>query len=144
MLLRRWTERGSDSDTYVKAEAWACSYCDTTQEKRIQESRPTEQISIMKRLLKLSGDYEQIRHSTLRVRGDTLILELKFHPWAVVQAARRVEEAKGLGFFRLGDLWKLQQHGLLKEEPEEWHSHATGWQTGTQHFPTRCQVAGSN
>ncbi len=118
MLLRKWTEKGSDSDSYVKAEAWMCSYCDTTQENRSQEGRPTEEILIIRRLLKLSGDYEQVRHSTLEVRGDTLVFKVKLFPWAVVRAARRVEEAKGHGFFRLGDLWRLQQHNLLKGEEE--------------------------
>lgn len=144
MLLRRWTERGSDSDTYVKAEAWICSYCDSTWEKRSQETRPTEEISIIRRLIKLSGDYEQIRHSTLEVRGDTVTLKLKLLPWVVVQAAKRVEEAKRRGFFRLGDLWRLQQHGLLKEELEDRHRHAISWRTGIQRFRAPPCVTGGD
>jgi len=142
MLLRKWAERGSDSETYVKAEAWVCSYCDSTQEERSQESKPKEEISIKRRLIKLSADCEQIRHSTLEVRGDTVILKLKLFPWAIVQAARRIEEAKRQGFFRLGDLWRLQQHGLLREEVEECHRHATSWQTETRQFRALACVAG--
>lgn len=113
MLLRKWTEASGDPDTYIKAESWICYYCDTVEEKRSSERKPTEELMIIRRLLKLSGDYDQISHSTLEVRGDTVILTLKLFPWAIVQASKRVEAAKKEGFFRLGDLWRLQQHGLL-------------------------------
>ncbi len=114
MLLRKWTAASGDPDTYIKVESWICCYCDTVEEKRSPERKPTEELMIISRLLKLSGDYDQIRHSTLEVRGDTVILTLKLLPWAIIQASKRVEAAKKQGFFRLGDLWRLQQHGLLK------------------------------
>ncbi len=119
VLLRRWTEGSGDSDTYIRAETWVCCYCDTIQDRRSEERKPTEEVAIIKRLIKLSSDYDQIKHSTLEVRGDMVILSLKLFPWAVVQAAKRVEQAKERGFFWLGDLWRLQQYGLLKGQLED-------------------------
>lgn len=84
ILLRMWTEGSSDPDTYIRSETWVCCYCDTIQDRRSEERKPTEEVTIIKRLIKLSSDYDQIRHSSLEVRGDTVILSLKLFPWAVV------------------------------------------------------------
>lgn len=68
---------------------------------------------IIRILLRLSDDYDQIQHSSLDVEGDIVTLGLEFFPWKVVEAVRRVEEARRKGFFRLGDLWRLERHGIL-------------------------------
>ncbi len=64
MLLRKWTEASGDPETCIKAKSWICCYCDTVEEKRSSEHKPTEDLMIIRRLLKLSGDYDQICHST--------------------------------------------------------------------------------
>jgi hypothetical protein len=69
--------------------------------------------------LKLSTDYDQVKESSLRVEADLVTLRLRFYPWAVVKASRRVEEAENHGFYRLSDLLMLEQHGLLKEQLRE-------------------------
>lgn len=109
-----------NEDSYVKVESWICDYCDTITHKRTLEHKPTEELLIVRRLLKLSSDYEQIRHASVSVEGDRVNLSLRMYPWEIVKAARRVEKAKqtGFGFCRLGDVWKLEQYGSnpLKKE----------------------------
>ncbi len=107
-------------DTYIKVETWVCDFCETLLKKKTLEHNPTEERMIVNRLLKLSSDYEQIRHSTLTVEGDRVNLSLRMYPWEIVKAVRRVEKAKqtGFGFCRLSDIWKLEKYGLdpLKKE----------------------------
>lgn len=119
MLLRRWTEKSGNPTTFIRAESWICCYCDITHEKKSEEPKPTEETMIVRRLLKLSSDYEQIHYSTLEVEGNMVTLRLKLFPWSVVQASKRIREAKKNGFYRLGDLWRLEQHGLLKSPSED-------------------------
>lgn len=67
----------------------------------------------MKRLLKVSNDYEQIRASSLEVEYDRITLTLELHPWHIVQALRRVEESRQTGFYKASDLYHLDKHGML-------------------------------
>jgi hypothetical protein len=115
MRLLVWTEESGNPDTYIKAESWICCYCDNLLQKRSEEQRPTQQGKVVKRLMKLAGDYEQICSSELLVENNSVTLKLRFYPWSVMQSAQRVEQSKETGFYRLGDLWRLQQHGLFKE-----------------------------
>lgn len=75
-------------------ESWICEACDHLIEKRSEESKPTEQLMVIKRLLKLSTDYEQIRGSALTVEGDRVNPSLRMYPWEIRQSRPRVEKAK--------------------------------------------------
>ena len=119
MRLRVWTEESGNPDTYIKAESWICCYCDNLLLRRSEERKPTQQSIVVKRLMKLASDYEQICRSELKVENDKVVLRLDFYPSDIAQAARRVKEAREKGFFRLGDLWRLQQHGLFAQQPED-------------------------
>lgn len=70
------------------------------------------------KLLRLSTGYDQVKESSLQVEGDMVTLKLRFYPWAVVKASKRVEDEKH-GFYHLSDLLLLEQHGLLKEQLRE-------------------------
>ena len=113
-------EPGSRPDeTYVKVESWRCERCETVVENRREESWPTDKSKAVRRLLRLSTDYDQVRESSLQVEGDMMTLRLRFYPWAVVRASKRVEEAENHGFYHLSDLLLLEQHGLLREQLRE-------------------------
>ena len=113
-------EPGSRPDeTFVKVETWCCESCETVVENRREESWPTDKSKAVRRLLRLSTDYDQVRESSLQVEGDMVTLKLRFYPWAVVKASKRVEEAENHGFYHLSDLLLLEQHGLLKEQLRE-------------------------
>jgi len=114
MRLRVWTEESGNLDTYFKAESWICCYCDNLLQKKTEEPKPTDQGTVVKRLMKLAGDYDQICSSELSVENNSVTLKLRFYPWSVMRSAQRVEHDRATGFYRLGDLWRLQQHGLLK------------------------------
>ncbi len=120
MRLRVWEEPNNE-DTYFKVESWICDRCDTTTQKRTLEYKPTEELMIVRQLRKLGADYEQIQNASLTVKGHTVNLNLKLHPWEIVKTARRVEEAKqtGHGFCRLGDIWKLEKYGLTPLKAED-------------------------
>jgi hypothetical protein len=112
-------EPGSRPDeTFVKVESWCCERCETVVEKRREESWPTDKSKLVRRLLRLSTDYDQVKESSLQVEADMVTLKLRFYPWAVVKASKRVEEAKN-GFYHLSDLHLLQQYGLLREQLKE-------------------------
>jgi hypothetical protein len=109
-------ELGSRPDeTFVKVESWCCERCETVVENRSEEPWPTDKWKAVRRLLRLSTDYDQVRESSLQVEGDLVTLKLRFYPWAVVKASRRIGEAENHGFYHLSDLLLLEQHGLLKE-----------------------------
>ena len=117
-------EPGSRPDeTFVKVESWCCEVCETVVENRREESWPTDKSRAVRRLLRLSTDYDQVRESSLQVEADIVTLKLRFYPWAVVKASKRVEEAQN-GFYHLSDLLLLEQHGLLKEQLRE-NMHTT-------------------
>jgi hypothetical protein len=113
-------EPGSRPDeTFVKVESWCCESCETVAENRREGSWPTDKSKAVRRLLRLSTDYDQVRESSLQVEGDIVALKLRFYPWAVVKASRRVEEAENHGFYRLSDLLMLERNRLLKEQLRE-------------------------
>jgi hypothetical protein len=88
-------------------------------ENRREGSWPTDKSKAVRRLLRLSTDYDQVRESSLQIEGDMVTLKLRFYPWAVVNASRRVEEAENHGFYRLSDLLMLERNRLLKEQLRE-------------------------
>jgi hypothetical protein len=90
-------------------------------EKREERNYPTDQDMIVKRLLKVQSDYEQIRASRLEVGYRQIVLTLDLHPWDIVEALRRVEQSHERGFYRASDLWKLEQYGVLKFPLNENH-----------------------
>jgi len=107
------------NETFVKVESWCCEGCETVMENRREESWPTDKSKAVRRLLRLSTDYDQVKESSLQVEGDMVTLKLRFYPWAVMKASKRVEEAENHGFYHLSDLLLLEQHGLLKEQLRE-------------------------
>jgi hypothetical protein len=113
-------EPGSRPDeTFVKVESWCCESCETVVENRREGSWPTDKSKAVRRLLRLSTDYDQVKESSLRVEGDMVTLKLRFYPWAVEKASKRVEEAENHGFYHLSDLLLLEQHGLLNKQLRE-------------------------
>jgi hypothetical protein len=52
-------------------------------ENRKEESWPTDKSKAVRRLLKLSTDYDQVKESSPRVEADLVTLRLRFYPWAV-------------------------------------------------------------
>jgi hypothetical protein len=105
-------------ETFVKVETWCCEHCEMVVENRKEELWPTDKSKAVRRLLRLSTDYDQVKESSLQVEGDIVTLKLRFYPWAVLKASKRVE-AENHGFYRLSDLLLLEQHGLLKEQLRE-------------------------
>jgi hypothetical protein len=88
-------EPGSRPDeTFVKIESWCCERCETVVENRREESWPTDKSRVVRRLLRLSTDYDQVRESSLQVEADMVTLKLRFYPWAVMKASKRVEERR--------------------------------------------------
>jgi hypothetical protein len=77
---------------------------------------------IVKRLLKVQSDYEQIRASRLEVGYRKIVLTLDLHPWDIVETLRRVENSHERGFYRASDLWRLEQYGILKYPLDENHT----------------------
>jgi hypothetical protein len=115
------TEPTDNPETYCKVEIWICTTCDNVLEKRTENYWPTQREMIVKRLLKLTKDYEQIESANIDVKHDTIVLTIKLLPWSVVEAARRMVEAGEHGFYKAKDLWILQQNNaswLLENNDE--------------------------
>jgi hypothetical protein len=88
-------------------------------ENRREESWPADKSKAVRRLLRLSTDYDQVKESSLQVEGDMLTLKLRFYPWAVVKASKPVEEVETTDSRISATLLPLEQHGLLKEQLRE-------------------------
>ena len=104
------TEPTGNPETYCKVELWICTICDNVLEKRSENYWPTQREMIVKRLLKLTRDYEQIENASIDVKHDSIVLTIKLFPWNVVEAAKRMVEAGEHGFYRARDVWILQQN----------------------------------
>ena len=114
VLWGRRVEAGIDDETYTKVEFSTCEACETVAEHRTLETYPTDANRIVGRLLKLVGEYEQIKSSHLEVGIERISLSLDLLPWSVVKANRRIIEAGDRGFYNVGDLWILEKEGRLK------------------------------
>jgi hypothetical protein len=124
------TEPTENPETYCKVELWICTTCDTSFEKRSENYWPTQREMIVKRLLKLTKEYEQIERADIDVKHDSIVLTIKLLPWSVVEAAKRMVEAGGEhGFYNAKDLWILQQSNaswLLESEDHLINQHKGG------------------
>jgi hypothetical protein len=122
VLFGRRVEPSETRDTtFVWAQFWACHSCGNHLEKREERHWPIDQDMIVKRLLKVSSDYEQVKASRLEVGPYRVVLTLELHPWDIVETLRRVENSHERGFYRASDLWKLEQYGILKNPLNENH-----------------------
>src|SRR5438105_2037644 len=111
---RRMEPSETPDATYIWADFWACQYCGNHLERREERRWPTDEDMIVKRLLRVSSDYEQVKASRLEVLHHRIVLSLDLHPWDIVETLRRVESSHDQGFYRVSDLWRLEQYGVLK------------------------------
>src|SRR5947209_18750087 len=86
-------EPGSRPDeTFVKVESWCCESCETVVENRREESWPTDKSKAVRRLLRLSTDYDDVKESSLKVEGDMVSLKLRLYFWSSGKSSIRDEE----------------------------------------------------